>query len=145
MPWNSSNPLYRWKMKHGKLNKKAPRKKTRKKAQVMVKRRSARRYFTRPRFHRKAKMTIPIAPTIGLIATATNNGVIQNATAGNWGLVVDALKWNFTGITPDGSFNGSALIQNMTPLIVGVGVHVAASKLGVNRMLANAKVPYIRI
>lgn len=142
LAWNASNPLYRWQMKHRKTNKAGVNSKPSDKKVKTVARR--RRYFPR-RFRRKAKMTIPIAPVMGLIATATNNGVIQNAQAGNWNLVMDALKWNFTGIAPDGSFNGAALIQNITPLAIGMGIHIAASKLGVNRVMAQAKIPYIRI
>jgi len=90
-------------------------------------------------------MTIPIAPVLGLTGTLLGNGVVEKAMAGDYSGALSWARYNITGVYGDGTFNPAGLIQNWMPTIIGVGVHIAASKLGVNRMLANAKVPYVRV
>jgi len=114
----------------------------------MVRRRK--RIFRRtPRYFRKSyrkKMTIPIAPVMGLVGTVMGNGALYNEIiSGNMDGAYKWLRFNLTGIDGNGKFNVMSLVQNWSPTIAGVGVHIAANKLGLNRMLANAKVPYVRV
>lgn len=94
------------------------------------------RHFTR-------STTIPIAPIIGLVAMPNLQAAIYNAQHGD----MDNLLLNLGRIigADPGGYNVNYLINNMIPLAVGMAIHWAASKLGVNRMLGRAKVPFIRI
>jgi len=113
----------------------------------MVRRRK--RSFRRsPRFFRKSyrkKMTIPLAPVVGFAGTILGGEMIPAIQNGNVVEMAKWLKYNLTGVYPEGNFNFQGLIQNWTPTIIGMGVHIAANKFGLNRMLANAKVPYVRV
>jgi len=56
----------------------------------------------------------------------------------------------YTGYNPaDGSFHiaGSAshTRDGLMPLLAGFGLHVAAQKFGINRMIARAGIPFVRI
>lgn len=57
------------------------------------------------------------------------------------------VKYRSVGVDNAGRLNFSQLMANWMPLIAGVVVHKAAnsSTIGINRMLANAKIPLIRI
>lgn len=83
MPWNSSNPLYRWKMKHGGVGK---HRKANKSATVhmspvkhMARRRRIgrrlRRYSPRTRYRsfRRKSRTIPLIPMVGFASTQFTN------------------------------------------------------------------------
>lgn len=105
-----------------------------------------RSYFPRRfrRYHKK-KMTVPIAPVIGMVTQALSNGVQNSLMQGDWNGAMTGLKWNYLGIDANGNFNGVALVTNWTPTIVGMAAHIAANKFGLNRILAKNNVPYVRI
>ena len=98
------------------------------------------------RFRRRArKMTIPIAPIAGLAA-----GMVQPvdyAIKGDYYQAGRYLVANYTGFDiSDMTWVPSNLYRGLLPLVIGFGVHqVVGNWLGVNRALANAKVPFIRI
>ena len=95
------------------------------------------------------KFTLPIAPIAGLAAGLI--GPAQYAMAGNYTFAVDQLAYNYTGIagiaegTPH--FNPEGLTRGLLPLVIGGLVHkfVGGAPLNLNRMLASAGVPVIRI
>lgn len=100
-----------------------------------------RRYFPK-RFHRKARMTIPLAVVAGFVPVGV--GIWNRRSSGT--AIADYLQQGFTGITPGtGQFNLANLRIGMMPIVAGFLVHMVASKLGVNRAIGRAGIPFIRI
>ena len=106
-----------------------------------VKRRMAKRKTRRSR-----QITIPLAPVLGLFA-----GMADSMSAVMDGNYYDAVAWataHYTGYkTWDQSWDFSELKKGLFPLVAGLLVHkfVGGAPLNLNRILAAAKVPLIRI
>ena len=104
------------------------------------------RYVARRRSFRRPKPTIPLAMAAGftplgvdLVKTVTTPGM-------GAGQIPHTLAWHLGGFnTWDGTFSMSRLMQGWAPILIGFGVHKAANMLGVNRMIARARVPLLRI
>lgn len=97
------------------------------------------------RRHRAAKMTLPLAVIGGMVPAAYDvlAGYRANGFDGAMGHVALVTTGYDTG---DGKFKPMYAIQKLYgPLLLGVLVHKAAGKLGVNRMLASAGVPLFRV
>ena len=93
----------------------------------------------------KRKFTIPIAPIAGILAAPAVQAGVKAALDGDWdGIMYEAGK--FIGFK-DGQFDAFALGSNVGPIILGILIHkfVGGPPLNVNRMLASANVPIIRI
>ena len=92
------------------------------------------------------KMTIPLAPVIGFLGTEAMQNTIKNLMAGKH---QEAMRYlpHLVGLHSDGTFHWQTLLNNMTPIIIGLLVHkfVGGSPLNLNRTLARHKVPLIRI
>ena len=91
-------------------------------------------------------MTIPIAPVMGLASMfgRTIPLVMRGDTDGAMKQAVyDTIGFNMW----NNSFDGAKMVANMTPLIAGLLIHkfVGGSPLNLNRTLARARVPFIRI
>lgn len=107
----------------------------------------------RSRKRRRARsFTIPLAPTLALVGQFTRAGesgwsVIDHVMAGNYQGALSDARGIFTGIRNDGSFDPMMLAATYGPIIAGMLIHkfVGGAPLNVNRMLANAGVPVIRI
>jgi len=108
-------------------------------------RRRPRRSNPRSRSRRRAGFTLPLAVVGGFMplgchalqdfkeggAIQVGKGVCQRTT----GYVVDA-----------GTFHWPSLNQGLWPIVLGILVHkLVGGTLGVNRALARAKVPVLRI
>ena len=91
------------------------------------------------------KFTIPIAPIVGLAAGLA--GPIKDLMDGEVEFAVNKLKYSYLGLDETNKFKPDALMSGLVPLIVGGLVHkfVGGSPLNLNRMLAQANVPIIRI
>jgi hypothetical protein len=102
-----------------------------------------RRYFSRGGGgRRKTKFTLPLAVVAGFVPTAV--GVWNRRSSGQQ--IADYLQAGFTGITPGtGHFSVANLRVGLIPVMAGFGVHMIASKLGINRAIAKAGIPLIRI
>jgi uncharacterized membrane protein YebE (DUF533 family) len=98
------------------------------------------------------KMTISLAVIAGLAPTPimaykgyTNArtrkniaGAIQE-TAGN-----TVMRW--IGYNPDlAEWHFDQMKYNLLPAVVGIGIHKLASKAGINRMIAAAGIPMVRV
>lgn len=92
---------------------------------------------------KRAGFTIPIAVVAGAGAQALP--VIEKAAKGDWGGVVDKLLYQYGCYNKTKGAFDLKLVGNYAPLIVGLIIHVIASKLGLNRILGRAKIPYFRI
>jgi hypothetical protein len=106
------------------------------------------RYRTRiikTRHRSKAGMTVPIAVLAGFAPLAIDCLEMVN----RYGIkeVPHALAYNLAGInTWEGNkFDIRLLAKGWAPIIGGLVVHKLASKMGFNRMLAQAGVPFLRI
>jgi hypothetical protein len=101
-----------------------------------------RRHYFPKRFHRKAKFTLPIAVVAGFVPVAA--GLWNRRTSAQ--SMADYLQQGFTGITPGtGQFNLGNLRIGMMPVLAGFIVHMIAGKLGINRAIGRAGIPFIRI
>lgn len=117
-----------------------------------VKRKMARRRYYRTRSRKKKSMTIPLAPVMGVLAGAlrtapSGSNIVENIMTGDFaGLAYNAREL-FAGIDNTGAFRPEWLLQTYGPMAVGALIHkfVGGSPLNLNRMLAAAGVPFIRI
>ena len=96
------------------------------------------------RSRRNGGMTIPISVVAGLLPGTmdTVDGFRQYGLKG--GATVASRVW--TGYDPQSNkWYWSQLQRGAVPLLVGMLVHNVASRLGVNRALGRAKIPFVRI
>jgi len=118
---------------------------TKSKTSTSKKRTGSKRKLTKKRKRGKRKFTIPIAPLAGLIASPALRSAVTDAIAGNF----DGAMKNAGQIIGfwDGKFYIEKLVENVGPMILGCLVHkfVGGPPLNLNRMLASANVPFIRI
>lgn len=111
----------------------------------MAKTRTIVRYRSKAkRTHRKAGFTLPLAAVAGfapLVINAVDRGRRDGAMSG-----VASVSQGLTGYNPQsGDWKLSRLTEGLLPIMIGLGVHKLAGKFGINRMLGQAKVPFIRI
>jgi hypothetical protein len=52
---------------------------------------------------------------------------------------------SLVGVGSNGQFDFNLLKINMSPIVAGMLVHKLASKIGINKTLAAAKVPFLRV
>lgn len=100
----------------------------------------------------RREMTIPLAPVLGLAAglasSRTGPSPIKYLMDGNYEYAIAAAAQNYLGYDPiKGKFDVNYLQAGLIPLILGGVIHkyVGGSPLNVNRVLAAAGVPLIRI
>lgn len=93
----------------------------------------------------KKGFTLPLAVIGGLAAGVAP--AIQSAMSGDFNLAARDLLYSYTGIGIDNQFSLEGLKRGLIPLAAGVLIHkfVGGSPINVNRVLANAGVPFIRI
>jgi hypothetical protein len=96
---------------------------------------------SKKRVSRRRRFTIPLAVVGGMIPVAV--GVWDRRSSGT--AMAAYLQQGFTGISPGGGFNISNFRVGLFPVMGGFIVHTIASKLGVNRALARAGLPIIRV
>lgn len=114
----------------------------------MARRRTARRtvtrYVRRAR-RRAAKMTVPIAVLAGLApgAASAYEGFKKDGFRG----LSYRLANDYTGYDAyNKAWNASELKNGLMPLVAGFMVHwLIGGKLGVNRALGRARVPFVRL
>jgi len=99
-----------------------------------------RRYFTK-KVRRKKSMTVPLAVVGGFVPTAL--GVWNRRSSAT--AIGQYLQAGWTGVDSTGHFNLANLRAGAIPAIAGMIVHMLASKMGINRMIAAARIPLIRI
>ena len=100
------------------------------------------------RHHSKRKLTIPLAVVAGFLPTAWN---IQQEMKRPDGSLFQAVKIVGSGLVGYNSskqtWDGWTMMKayGASSILAGFGVHILANKLGFNRMIANAGIPFIRI
>jgi hypothetical protein len=90
-------------------------------------------------------MTIPIAPLAGLAVGVLP--IFAKVQQSGWKEGVNDVMWKYMAYNPwTKKLDITGLWQGLFPLTVGVLIHkFVGGKLGVNRALSQAKVPFIRI
>jgi len=132
------------KYKFVKNSTKTQSKYTKKVKKTTIKRRVKR--TAKKRRRGKRAFTIPLAPVAGLAA-----GLVwpaKLAMDGKYEEALNHISMNYTGYDSwSGTWNPNHLMKGLTPLIIGGLVHkfVGGAPLNMNKMLANANVPVIRI
>lgn len=86
-----------------------------------------------------AKMTIPLALAAPLGVAGIRVG--KDLASGEYANAVQ----DVTGFDASGKFHWPELVKTYGPVVAGLVMHKAANKFGVNRALANAGIPLIRI
>jgi hypothetical protein len=106
------------------------------------------RYFAR-RTHSRAKhMTVSLAILGGLAPTAAF-AIEGFKVGGDQGGIVEAMHrvtmrltgWEWKG----GGWSAGEMAKGWTPLLIGALAHKAANRFGINRMIARAGIPLVRI
>lgn len=99
---------------------------------------------TKKKHHRK-QFTIPMA-VIGGFAPIMVKGLKGYQSGGATGLLQEVTAYSTGYHIALKQWQPKLLIEGMTPVIVGGLVHkFIGGKLGINRMLANAGVPVLRL
>jgi hypothetical protein len=112
------------------------------KSRAVVRYRS-RRVVTKRR--RKAGMTLPVAVIAGFTPLLGQALYGYKTGRGLEGIGHYTLA-SLTGFdSSNGSFSMARMNNGLFPILGGLLVHKLAGKLGVNRALANAHIPFIRI
>lgn len=92
----------------------------------------------------KPGMTVSLAVIAGLLPLA--NQAIQGFREGGIKRVGDRVCSSLTGYDPAvGRWEAAYLKNGLLPILLGVGVHKLAGKVGVNRAIANAGIPFLRV
>lgn len=100
--------------------------------------------FVKRAVSRAKKMTLPIAVIAGLAPGITTTvATVQNS---GWQMGGRMLGLLYTGYdATSGKFSLSAMKGGLLPLAVGTMVHKAAGMIGINRAIAAAGIPVLRI
>lgn len=110
-------------------------------AAPLVARRRPRILVSRPR--RKAKTTIPLAVVLGFAPGAAH---LWQYRASGAQQIANQASSIYLGIRPgDPKWYPGDMKLGTMPIVVGFGVHMLASKFGLNRMLARSGIPFVRI
>jgi len=99
---------------------------------------------------RRRGFTLPIAAVGGaaagfVINTPWGGSPVSKAMAGDWKGAFDAIIINYTGINTNTGAWDPMQAKGAWAAIAGILMHIAASRLGVNRALGRARVPILRI
>jgi hypothetical protein len=101
-----------------------------------------RRVFSRVS-RRAKKMTFPVAVIAGLIPGVAGT---MEAAKGGWKAGGTYACSAYTGYNPIlGTFSIGNMSQGLKPLAIGVVIHKVAGWLGINKAIAGAGIPFIRI
>jgi len=101
----------------------------------------------------KRKFSIPIAPVLGIAAGMTGipSGYVRSPAEyimrGDIEGTLNTMKSNYLGLSKKGDFDLKRLAVGVGPMIIGLLVHkfVGGEPFNLNRMLATAGVPVVRI
>jgi hypothetical protein len=97
--------------------------------------------------HSKPGMTIPVAVIAGFAPLGIGLlGAVKRGMAGDMAGMSQEMTIRTTGYNTDTkSFHWPTFMQSYGPIVAGLVIHKAASRLGVNRALARAGVPFLRV
>ena len=113
---------------------------------VKAPRKAKRKMTRRKKTRRSRSITIPLAPVVGLIPMVS--GAAESLIYGDTKTAIKRLSWDTLGYSlTTHKWDARKCGANITPLIIGLLLHkfVGGSPLNLNRTLARAKIPFIRI
>lgn len=96
------------------------------------------------RSKRSVALPLTIVSSLGYVAGNTYGDIKRNGLETGTAMFFG----NFTGFRSapnQPQWDASRLKYGLIPMLLGVGVHKVASKLGLNRALASSGIPWIRI
>jgi len=101
--------------------------------------------MAKKKHRKKAAMTMPLAVVAGFIPPAR---IIWNESQGGRGIEGGAIAASriflgFDSVTAQWDFR--QLQYGFAPILAGFAIHKVASMVGVNRALAAARIPFVRI
>lgn len=90
----------------------------------------------------KRKMTIPMAVAVptGLVILDVAQRIVRNPSGAK-----AEVPYILTGYSPGTGWDYARFAQTWGPIVAGAAVHWGANRFGINRVLANAKIPIIRV
>jgi hypothetical protein len=97
--------------------------------------------------HRRGGMTIPVAVLAGFaplglgLMSAAKRGLSGDMAGASQEVVIRTTGYNMDNKT----WNGGIFMQSYGPIVAGLLVHKLAGRLGVNRALGRAGVPFLRV
>ena len=101
--------------------------------------------MAKKKHRRKAQMTMPLAVVAGFVPPAR---IIWAESRGSRGLEGGAVAASriFIGYDQNNSrWDFTQLQYGFGPILMGFGIHKVAQMVGLNRALAAARIPFIRI
>lgn len=110
---------------------------------AIARRRTITRFIRRGR-SRASHSTVPMAVMAGFVPMAVRgyNGYKANGIVGG----LDGISSALTGYSVfDQKWHPEIMMQYLAPIAYGWGIHWLAGRLGVNRALGRAGVPFLRI
>lgn len=115
-----------------------------KKGQFVKRTTKRRRAVAKKSRHRSGRrFTLPVAVLAG---AAVGAGNVIGALPHGPQFTLNKLAVIYLGLDPGtGNFNWRWMWHGTLPLVFGVGVHMIASRLGVNRLLARSGIPILRL
>lgn len=116
----------------------------------MAKTRTVVRYRSAKRRGKKPGFTLPLAVVAGFGPVAVRTWQYGNyyGWLGNENSGLAEFSRDMIGINPYSTpvkFEGWRLQYGLLPVAIGLGIHKVASMLGINRMIARAGIPVVRI
>lgn len=100
--------------------------------------------MAKKKYHRFKSMTIPLAPIAGLVGMPVIKLIVDDVMSGAIANIPQHIP-QIIGIV-NGQFNFDIFLRNIVPPVLGLLIHkYVGGTLGLNRMLASAGVPLIRI
>jgi hypothetical protein len=101
-------------------------------------------YVKRAKHRSKAGFTLPLAVIAGFAPLATNG--LRDYSQGGLELLGTGLTWRLTGYNMlSKKFDASGFATGLGPILLGLLVHKLAGKVGINRALSSAGVPFLRV
>lgn len=104
--------------------------------------------MAKKKIHKRAKPTVSLAVLAGLAPTAAY-AYEGFKLGGDQGGIVEAahrVTMRLTGYEWKGKvWSASELAAGWVPLLAGAFIHKGANRLGINRMIARAGIPYLRV
>jgi hypothetical protein len=96
---------------------------------------------------RSKPFTLPVAIVAGFIPPIAGTYAAYKSNYGSWYMTGAYLGKVMTGfdITKNNHWDIGSLMYGLVPVMSGVGVHMLANKLGINRALSRSGIPFIRI
>lgn len=115
--------------------------------------RKVKRTMAKKKRRRKRDFTIPLAPTLAIVgqfarpAPQTGNSMISSLMTGDINGALQAGQQIFAGVDTEGGFHWDWIANTYMPIVAGMLIHkfVGGKPLNLNKMLASAGVPFIRI